>query len=119
MFSGDLPADWLLSVIAMQLVFVMACNIFVRESWFTAIILVEVFCMIINLLTMIGAPLVVRHHGHIALAALIIELLIIAISTQRGAIGKSNSNRLRMAGNRLCYLRNRSLPLGGRVEVAQ
>lgn len=118
-FSGDKPADWLASVITLQLVFVIACNIFVRDSWATAIILIEGFCMVINLLMMKGAPIVVDAHEHIVLAAFIIELLIITISLQGVAIGKSNSNRLRMVGNGLCYLRNRSLPLSGRVEVAQ
>lgn len=119
LFSGDLPADWLLSVISMQLVFVISCNIFVRESWATAIMMIEVFCMMINLLMMIGWPLVAQSHERIVLAAFIIELLIITISLKGVAIGKSNSNRLRMAGNSLCYLRNRSLPVFGRNEAAQ
>jgi len=97
LFSGDLPADWLLSVITMQSVFVILCNILARESWAIAITIIEGVCMLLNvLLVLIGAPISL-FHDDIMLTAFILELLIITISLQGVAVGRSSGHRLPLA----------------------
>ena len=101
LFSGDLPADWLLSAITMQLVFVIACNILTNESWAIAITIIEGVCMLFNvLIVLIGAPISL-YHDDIMLAAFILELLIITISLQGVAVGGSSGNRISLAGSSL------------------
>jgi len=117
LFSGDLAADWLLSVIVMQSAFVMSCNILARESWATAIIIVETFCMILNIaLVLIGAT-IFANHSAIMLAAFILELLIITISLQGVAVGFGC--RLPLASSCVWRLRSNALRSHYRVETAQ
>ena len=93
-------ADYLLTVILVSHASVIACNILSKESWVRAIIIIEAVCMMFNVTIFLFPALLSGFHGQIMLAAFIIELLIITIST--GAIvGRSNHYRLPMAGSSL------------------
>lgn len=77
----------LFSVITLQLCFVIACNILVREPWIIGVILIEAFCMMFNVTFFLMPSISGVMHEQIMLCALIIELLIITISLQGVAVG--------------------------------
>ncbi len=117
LFSGDAMADWLLSVIVMQIIFIKACNIVSSESWCNFVILIEAVCMVINsVLLMIPATLF-SIHAQIMTVAFIIELLIITISIQGAAIGRHDCNRLPLGRNALGYLRRNAYRGMGNQEA--
>lgn len=104
LFTGDLPADWLASVITLQIVFVILCNVLVRENWILPVIIIEAVCMIFNIAYLIVAGFIAAIHAQIITVALIMELLIIITSI--GAInGRDNSYRLQLAGGGLWRVR--------------
>lgn len=119
LFSGDSPESWLLSVITMQIAFVTACNKIVRESWVTAIIIIETFCMSVNILMLLFMATISPYQQNIMATALIIELLIITISLQGVAIGKPNSCRLPISGDRLWAARSGAMRFSNCAEDAQ
>ncbi len=90
LFSGDLPADWLLSVITMQLVFVIICNAVSNEKWATYVIIIEVVCMSFNIAYVLLPSVTYPIHSVVTLSALIMELLII---TGNGVINGSDHSR--------------------------
>ena len=105
--------DALLTVISLQLFFVIACNYLTRASWVTAIIIVEAFCMIVNLFAVLIDATLFHYHADIMRTALIIQLLIITMSL--GAVVghyhprflRANSDRLRAASCRNNAAKNR------------
>ena len=104
LLSGDKPEDWLLSVITMQLAFVMACNICVRDAWILPVIIIEAVCMVINIIYVLSPGLMSGVHGYAIGSAVIME--IISISSSLGMInGRANINGLRLAGNGLWRIR--------------
>ncbi len=119
LISGDSTADWLASVITMQIALVIACNKIVHESWATAIIIIETLCMSVNILMLLFMATISPYQQNIMATALIIELLIITISLQGVAIGKPNSCRLPISGNRLWAVRGGAMRFSNRAEAAQ
>lgn len=115
LFSGDLPADWLLSVITLQIVFVIFCNVFVREGWILPVIIIEAVCMVLNIANMLLPEIISGIHAQIMIVALIMELLI--ITTSMGAInGRDNSYHLQLAGGGLWRVRGWVFSLGHSKE---
>jgi hypothetical protein len=86
--TGEL---WLFTTVSVQLLFVISCNISTKESWSTAVIIIEAFCMLFNVTYFLTGQLLADYHAQIMLSALIIELLIITISIQGARIGRANS----------------------------
>ena len=119
LFSGDSPGSWLLSVITMQILFVIACNKITQDGWATVIILIESFCMILNIALMNWAPLVSGIHAQVMPAAFIMELLIITISMRGAVVGRSNSYRLPSIGDHIRSQRGSVLAFSGGEAVAK
>jgi hypothetical protein len=100
----DPDTDALLTVISLQLLFVIACNYLTRASWATAIIIVEAFCMIVNLFAALNGATLFHYHADIMRAAFIIQMLIVTMSL--GAVVghylirllRTHSDRIRDAG---------------------
>jgi hypothetical protein len=104
LFGGDLPADWLVSVITMQLCFVIFCNKFVRDNWILPVIIIEAVSLAFNITLLVVPGVISGIHAHIILTALIMELLI--ITTSLGVInGRVDSYRLPLAGGGLWRVR--------------
>jgi hypothetical protein len=104
LFTGDQPADWLLSVITLQLVFVIFCNVFVRDSWILPVIIIETVCMVFNIALLIVPGVMSSIHAYIMLSALIMELLIITTS-MRATDGRVDSYNTPLAGHSLWRVR--------------
>ena len=101
----DPNADELLTALLLQTAFVIACNILISEPWRYAVILIEAFCMMLNV-TLFLIPLSIgEFHAQIMLAAFIIELLIITISIQGAVVGRSDNYRLSLPSISLRGLR--------------
>jgi len=62
----------------------MSCNILTKERWATAVILIELICMLINATLFYFDLHKEPFQDHIMLAAFIIELLIITMSLGAG-----------------------------------
>jgi hypothetical protein len=115
LFSGDLPADWLISCITMQIIFVIVCNVIVREDWILPVIIIEAACMMFNILYVAFPEMMSGVHSYIILAALIMELLI--ITTSLGVInGCAHSGNIQLASNSLWRVRGGVFSLGGNKE---
>lgn len=103
--SGS-DSQLLFSVITLQLVFVMSCNILVSELWKYAVIMIEVFCMLFNTTFFLLPSVSAQLHEQIMLCAFILELLIITLSLQGAVVGRSNDYRLPLASFSLGGLRS-------------
>lgn len=118
LFSGDRPADWLLSCITMQIVFVIACNFIIRDNWILPVIIIEAICMVFNILYVILPGLISGFHAYAMLAALIMEILL--ITTSLGVInGRADSYHLSLAGGGLRRARGGLFSLAGNKEGLQ
>lgn len=109
LFTGDKPADWLASVITLQLAFVILCNKFVRENWILPVIIIEAVCMVFNTAYLIVPGVMSGIHEHIMLSALIMELLII-ITSMRATGGRIDSYNSLLAGGGLWRFRGGNFP---------
>lgn len=103
--------SWIVTVITLQAVLVMSCNKLTNERWATAVIIIELICMMINA-TLFWFDLHKElYQDHIMLAAFIIELLIITMSLGAG-VGRirndSLSNYLNGVGSIFNYSRSRN-----------
>ncbi len=117
LFSGDEPVYWLASVLVMQLIFVMACNMLSSESWCVFVILIEAVCMIFNSLSALIPATLFSVHADIITAAFIIELLVITMSLQGAAVGRSNCSRAPLGRYNMGHLRRNSLGGMGNNEA--
>lgn len=68
----------------LQFALVMSCNFLTKERWSTAVILIELVCMLINATLFAFGLHKEPFQDHIMLAAFILELLIITISLGAG-----------------------------------
>lgn len=118
LFSGESPASWLLSVITMQIAFVITCNIFVRDNWVLPVIIIEAVCMLINIAYVLVPGFISSIHGYAIGSAVIMEIL--AITSSMGSInGRANSTGVQLAGNSLWRVRGGLFSLGGNKESIQ
>lgn len=100
------PADWLLTVLLLQHLFVIACNKLGKEAWLMPIIMIEVICMALNVALVAYNPLTIELHSQLIFYAFIMQLLIITISMTGAISGGADSNRLPMGGLSLRGLRH-------------
>lgn len=117
--SGYEPADVLMTVLPLQILFVIGCKILSSESWCTLVILVEAICMVINSVFMSIETTLFFIHGYIITTAFIMQLLIITISIRGAAVGRANSVRLPLGRHSMGYLRRNSLFSLGNKEACQ
>ena len=99
LFEPDIDA--LLTVMLLQSALVISCNILVNEQWKYALILIEAFCMFFNVTFFLFPALLLPFHEQLMLWAFIIELLIITISMQGAAIGRSTDHAVPNIGSRI------------------
>lgn len=102
----NVSADMLLTVLLVQHLSVILCNILSKESWVYAVIIIEALCMLFNVTFFLVASISDALHEQIMLAAFIIELLIITISIQGAIVGRSDHYRLPMASGVLWAARS-------------
>lgn len=99
LFEPDIDA--LLTVLLLQSVLVISCYILVSEPWRYAVILIEAFCMLFNVTFFLFPAPLLPFHEQLMLWAFIIELLIITISMQGAAIGRSTDHAVPNIGSRI------------------
>ena len=96
-----------MTVTTLQFLFVMSCNILTKERWGSAVILIELICMLINATLFYFDLHKEPYQDHIMLSALIIELLIITMSLGAG-VGRirndSLHNNIKRLGDRFILL---------------
>jgi hypothetical protein len=91
LFSGDI--GWLVTVITIPFCVLVVCNKLTHENWATAVIIVEVACMLINATLFAFGLHKIPMREHIMLSGFIIELLLITMSMGAG-IGRIRNDRL-------------------------
>ena len=110
--------SWIVTVTALQFTLVMSCNNLTKERWATAVIIIELICMMINA-TLFWFDLHKEpYQDHIMLAAFIIELLIIAMSLGAG-IGRIRNDSLSSYLNGVGSLFNHSRSHNSGGEASQ
>lgn len=113
-FAGDI-----FSALLLGSVFVIACNILIRESWVIPIILIEALCMLFNVTLFLVPALLSDYHAPLMLTAFIIELLIITISMQGASIGRSADHSVPFTAGGLWANRSIVFNMGRRSEAHQ
>jgi len=114
----DPEGDALLTVLLLQSS-VITCNILIRESWSSAIIIIEAACMLFNVTLFLVPAMLADYHAQIMLSAFIIELLIITISMQGAAIGRSVDHSVPFSPGYLWANRGIVFNMGRRSEAHQ
>ena len=114
----DPEGDALLTVLLLHSA-VIACNILVRKPWAIPIIIIEALCMLFNVTLFMVPALLVDYHAQIMLAAFIIELLIITISMQGAAIGRSVDHSVPFSASGLWANRSIVFNMGRHSEAHQ
>jgi len=110
--------SWIVTVTTLQACLVMWCNKLTSESWATAVMIIEVVCVMINTtlwwLCLHKEP----YQYHIMLSAFIIELLIITCSLGAG-VGRIRNDRLHANHKRMASIFNSAHGDSGCAEVAK
>lgn len=109
--------SWIVTVTTLQALLVMSCNILTKERWATAVILIELICMLINATLFYFDLHKLPLQDHIMLAAFIIELLIITMSLGAG-VGRIRNDGLHNYLNGVGSLFNYSRCNNSGKEVA-
>lgn len=95
---GDEYQRFVLPVyVALQLLFVIACNKLVQESWIIFVILIEAFCMTWNSILFFrwhnAGELFYSVYSHVMFLALVLEILIINLSMRGGEDERRNADK--------------------------
>jgi hypothetical protein len=114
----DPDGDALLTVLLLQSA-VITCNILIKEYWSSAIIIIEAASMLFNVTLFLVPAIIADYHAQIMLAAFIIELLIITISMQGAAIGRSVEHSVPFSASGLWANRSIVFNMGRRSEAHQ
>ena len=107
-----------MTVTTLQAALVMSCNILTKERWASAVILIEIACMMINATLFILDLHKQPFQDHIMLAAFIIELLIITMSMGAG-VGRIRNDGLHDYLNGVGGLFNYSRSVNSDKEIAR
>jgi hypothetical protein len=122
---GDHNQRFILPVyVALQLLFVIACNKIVRENWIVFVTLIEAFCMTWNSVLFLrwhnAGELFYSAYSHVMFLALALEILIINLSMRGGEDERRNADRYpnHPIHNLFCRLNSR-YSQNGRQEVVK